>query len=360
LEKKEKIKFKKCHDSKEDKEPKQVSIRGCLGRKKDPPEVVLARLVALDCLPFNKLEKSIDIQDGWRAQGLKIPSTRKGMRQMFISFATKIKEEKKNGFAEDLEKGDRFSVSLDEWTSHKNRRYMCLNLHAPMGKVHNLGMKRIIGSMKAEDAVAMIEAKLNDFGLCLQDDILGMVTDGASVMVKTGRLSNVVHQLCHSHGIHLAVADVLYKPKEREEEEEEEALEPVQETTEDNEEDDSDNDDANWHETCVENPPPELNETIGSVINKIRTLVRSFRKSPLNNDLLQKNCLKEYGKELTLLLDTKTRCALMHIKKEMTFYEATNECPKFLKHLKHCLESHPPSSAALVQLDFSLQSFGQI
>jgi hypothetical protein len=35
LEKKEKIKFKKCHDSKEDKEPKQVSIRGCLGRKKD-------------------------------------------------------------------------------------------------------------------------------------------------------------------------------------------------------------------------------------------------------------------------------------------------------------------------------------
>jgi hypothetical protein len=221
-------------------------------------------------------------------------------------------------------------------------------------------MKRIIGSMKAEDAVAMIEAKLNDFGLCLQDDILGMVTDGASVMVKTGRLSNVVHQLCHSHGIHLAVADVLYKPKEREEEEEEEALEPVQETTEDNEEDDSDNDDANWHETCVENPPPELNETIGSVINKIRTLVRSFRKSPLNNDLLQKNCLKEYGKELTLLLDTKTRCALMHIKKEMTFYEATNECPKFLKHLKHCLESHPPSSAALVQLDFSLQSFGQI
>jgi hypothetical protein len=88
---------------------------------------VLARLVALDCLPFNKLEKSIDIQDGWQAQGLKIPSTRKGMRQMFISFAIKIKEEKKNVFAEDLEKGDRFSVSLDEWTSHKNRRYMCLN-----------------------------------------------------------------------------------------------------------------------------------------------------------------------------------------------------------------------------------------
>jgi hypothetical protein len=58
----------------------------------------------------------------------------------------------------------------------------------------------------------------------------------------------------------------------------------------------------------------------------------------------KKNCLKEYGKELTLLLDTKTRCALMHIKKEMTFYEATNECPKVLKRLKHCLESLPPSS----------------
>ena len=34
--------------------------------------------------------------------------------------------------------------------------------------------------------------------------------DGASVMKKTRR-SQITHQLCFSHGIHLAVVDVLYK-----------------------------------------------------------------------------------------------------------------------------------------------------
>ena len=35
---------------------------------------------------------------------------------------------------------------------------------------------------------------------------------------------------------------------------------------------------------------------------------------------------------------------LNHIKKEMTFYEATRECPKILKIVKSCLNSLPPSS----------------
>ena len=35
---------------------------------------------------------------------------------------------------------------------------------------------------------------------------------------------------------------------------------------------------------------------------------------------------------------------LNHIKKEMTFYKATRECPKILKIIKSCLNSLPPSS----------------
>ena len=38
-----------------------------------------------------------------------------------------------------------------------------------------------------------------------------MVTDGASVIKKTGKLPQITHQLCLSHGVHLAVVDVLYK-----------------------------------------------------------------------------------------------------------------------------------------------------
>ncbi|OAF71770.1 hypothetical protein A3Q56_00477 [Intoshia linei] len=38
-----------------------------------------------------------------------------------------------------------------------------------------------------------------------------MVIDGASVMVKLGKISGLIHQLCHSHGLHRAVVAVKYK-----------------------------------------------------------------------------------------------------------------------------------------------------
>ena len=65
--------------------------------------------------------------------------------------------------------------------------------------------------MKAEDAGMTIAEKLSEFGFNLKENIVGMVTDGAAVMVKTGRLSEVLHQIYHSHGIHLTVVDVLCK-----------------------------------------------------------------------------------------------------------------------------------------------------
>ena len=77
--------------------------------------------------------------------------------------------------------------------------------------LQSLGMVRIKGPMTAECCLDLIKKRLEDFGLSLQEHIVGMVTDGASVMIKTGRLSGIIHQVCHSHGLHLAVCDVLYK-----------------------------------------------------------------------------------------------------------------------------------------------------
>ena len=65
--------------------------------------------------------------------------------------------------------------------------------------------------MTAECCLDLIKKRLEDFGLSLQEHIVGMVTDGASIMIKTGRLSGIIHQVRHSHGLHLAVCDVLYK-----------------------------------------------------------------------------------------------------------------------------------------------------
>ena len=69
---------------------KQLTIFSCM-QEKDSAEVVLARLLAVDLLPMYKLEKSKDIQNGRAAQGLNIPTTRKAMKKMFLSFTDKIK-----------------------------------------------------------------------------------------------------------------------------------------------------------------------------------------------------------------------------------------------------------------------------
>ena len=88
---------------------------------------------------------------------------------------------------------------------------MGLNLHLNDVTLQSLGMVRIKGPMTAECCLDLIKKPLKDFELTLQEHIVGMVTDSASVMIKTGRLSSIIHQICHSHGLHLAVCDVLYK-----------------------------------------------------------------------------------------------------------------------------------------------------
>jgi len=47
----------------------------------------------------------------------------------------------------------------------------------------------------------------------LSSDIVGICTDGASVMTKVGKVVEAKHQLCYAHGVQLAILDVLYHRK---------------------------------------------------------------------------------------------------------------------------------------------------
>ena len=53
----------------------------------------------------------------------------------------------------------------------------------------------------------------------LQKDIIAMTTDGASVMVKVGRMRPCYQRLCYANGIQLSVIDTLYKKNSGEVEE---------------------------------------------------------------------------------------------------------------------------------------------
>lgn len=49
----------------------------------------------------------------------------------------------------------------------------------------------------------------------MDDHIAAVTTNGASVMVKVGRLINPLQQLCYAYGLQLSIIDVIYKTKEK-------------------------------------------------------------------------------------------------------------------------------------------------
>lgn len=58
----------------------------------------------------------------------------------------------------------------------------------------------------------------------------------------------------------------------------------------------------------------ELSETVKPLIDKVRRIVKIFRRSAKKNEILQNYVKAEFKKELVLLLDTKTRwSSLIHM-----------------------------------------------
>ena len=96
----------------------------------------------------------------------------------------------------------RFSMSLDEATSINLRRYISMILHTDTDII-NLGLKRIHGTMPAEKCVELVIEKLKTFEINLDEHIVSVPSDAASVMCKFGRLieKNPVKSLVLDHSI---------------------------------------------------------------------------------------------------------------------------------------------------------------
>lgn len=130
---------------------------------------------------------------------------------------------------------------------------------------------------------------------------------------------NVIHQLCFSHGLHLAVVEVMYNQVLAIDVEQDFEIEPEEEK------------DVDYDELCALNdiPPCELSEfndniyeyscevnnicitesfNLKSVVEKVRKIVKIFRKSPTKmDDIFRARAIEVFGKECTLNIDTKTR-----------------------------------------------------
>ena len=108
-----------------------------------------------------------------------------------------------------LAAGERFSVTTDEYTSKQNKRFSAVSLHSRQGRPMKIGMIRIRGSLPAKKAASELKQKLNEYDIREDNHIVANTTDGCSMMKKMGKEFQAFHQLCHSHGIHLAGINIL-------------------------------------------------------------------------------------------------------------------------------------------------------
>ena len=69
----------------------------------------------------------------------------------------------------------------------------------------------ITGSFTAKAAAEKLEDTLKKYEVDINNHIVATANDGASVMTAMGDLLPTLQQLCHAHGIHLAVVEVMYK-----------------------------------------------------------------------------------------------------------------------------------------------------
>ena len=290
---------------------------------------VFSRMTALNELLFSIFETSTELRTLLEARGFVVPKSATTIRNMVVKYANTIKETVISKFTRLRSEGMRFSLTFDEWTSLKNRRYLNINVHIEE-EFWSLGLARVVGSLPAEKCIELVQKVLTQFMLNYYEDIVCVTTDGASVMQKVGHLSNCDQQLCIVHGIQLGVQDVLYKKPSTSAKtvlkgisDDENSSESDDDTTNDDEQDFSDGFQVVMSE---KDDTIELTDDLQPLIAKVRTIVKLFRRSPTKNDkTLEKYTVDEFGKAFSLILDSKTRWSSLHTMLE-----------RFIK-LKNCI-----------------------
>ena len=286
-------------------------------------ETKVARLCALSRLSFKQLATDVDIREALEAQKYVLPQSWRQVKNLVFKEYDKIVEDVKGTLAKRKTEQLRFSITTDEYTSVRNHRYINVNCHV-QGDFHSLGVPRAHGTMPAEKQIDLIEGRLSKYGLNYMNDVIAIVTDGASVMCKVGKELKkdfkIEHFICSAHTLHLVVCDTFYKasPKEGTNVVETENISLAQAVDEeiviDNlEDDDDESGDFNVLKVDEESVKVELKSQYKDVIAKVRKAGKLFKKSPVkNDDNLQQFVFEERGKEMSLLLDVPTRWNSMH------------------------------------------------
>lgn len=266
--------------------------------------------------------KSNQIREYFSLKGYKLPQHGHNLNHHIYKFCKDIREKQINLIKEAKSNGIRFNLTLDEWSSSRKRRYLNVNLHFINNdgkRIYiNLGMIFIKKThCTAEYVHKLTVERIKAYGL-VEDDVLVAVTDGASVMLKFGRLASFGSMRCYNHGLHLGVSDILYQKKrtvatdnDDESDQGEEEFEQDDDVSEVESYIDNESDDDSSGNLLEEES--ELIPDFGMSVTYVRQLCKFFTKSIPRNNILQKEIKKSFKKEISLKLDLRIRWSSIYI-----------------------------------------------
>ncbi|CAG7656076.1 unnamed protein product, partial [Allacma fusca] len=107
---------------------------------------LVAELVAKDGIYFNTIAKTRPLRRHFNSEFGQLPSSHVTIRRRFVKFAEDIKCAKKKTIQACIKAGGKYSITLDDWTSGNNMRYLNVNIHDSNSEFVNLGLEPIPAS----------------------------------------------------------------------------------------------------------------------------------------------------------------------------------------------------------------------
>ena len=262
---------------------------------------IISKCAAKDGISFSTIVKSEAIQGYVKSRNYKMPSSASTVQKLVAEFFEEKKAETKKNIEAKLSRGEKFTITADEWTDIVLRRYLNVTLHSAHEQVV-LGLVPIVESCTSEKTEELVFLRLQEFGVDFTKDIVASTHDGASVMVKYGRIISAESQCCYNHAIHLSVVETFYQKKSFD-------TEDTTAWSEDDTEEEEMNDNPENGDIIFESESdiPEIRSEYKAALDEMRRIIRFFRKSSVRTEILLKHVKAKEGKPLRLLLDVKTR-----------------------------------------------------
>lgn len=271
-------------------EKKQKTLPGYFAPKRQLKDIISD--LATDNISIRAITRNKYIREAITKDGFKLPANESDVMKLLHNDFDDKRQKLMELFKEKLENGSKFSMSVDEVTTVRGRRFFGINIHDHEGKTFKTGLVRILGSCNAEQQLELIENHLNTFGIFMDRHILASTQDGASVNKKYIRIGIVEGQFCINHGLHLGVCDTLYTIRAKTDQME----------CEQNNEDSFDNVDFEViNDECDQ--VVDFHETL----KRCREITKFIKGSTVKNHVFQTKVKENHHKEIELHLDVKTR-----------------------------------------------------